>query len=166
MNPAVVKRQDTMAVSTWQAQLGKELAADQDWPVYPEKRQPGSGGVMLNKALKRCVAFNTRSSLSHHSTYTSEKSTKLNTEPWQSQIIPGLTLHVWGASQSCCCGQWWWPCEAEASEAYCEIALCSPASNEASVWFAGNKSGIQDILRGLQVLAQKKGLEKTWGKIH
>lgn len=55
------------------------------------------------------------------------------------------------------------------SEACCETALCPPASDEASVWFVGNNSGIQDILKGVQVLAQEEGLglrlEKAWGKI-
>lgn len=45
-----------------------QLAADQNWPVYPDKRQPGSTGAFLNKSLERYVDISTRSLLSHHST--------------------------------------------------------------------------------------------------
>lgn len=67
-----------------------------------------------------------------------------------------------------CCEQWWWLCKAETSEVYWKTAFCPLASDEASVWFVGKKSGIQDILKGLQALAQEEGLwvrlDKAWGK--
>lgn len=57
-----------------------------------------------------------------------------------------------------CCEQWWWLCKAETSEAYLKTAFCPLASDEASVWSVQKNSGIQDILKGLQVLAQEEGL--------
>lgn len=63
----------------------------------------------------------------------------------------------------------WWTCEPEASEACCETEMSTPESNEASMLLVGNNSGLQGILRGLQVLAWEWGLgltlEKTWGKV-
>lgn len=169
-----MKRQDAMAVATWQAQLGKDPVTVSLLLIGTGQcTQRGDNGsqqlAFLNEVPERHVTINTRSLLSYHSMYTAEKSTELNTQLRQSRIIPGLALCAWVASKLFCCGQQWWPCEAEASETYCKTVLCPPASNEGSMWFVGNNYGINDISKGPHVLAQEVGLglrlEKAWGKI-
>lgn len=54
-----------MASAVGQRACYRWLAAHQDWPVYPEKRQPGSTGAFLNKAPERDVTINAKSSDLH-----------------------------------------------------------------------------------------------------